>query len=167
MYCSACGSEVQEGLRYCNRCGANLAAESGAPPKLFGIIIALATAAALVAVIGLIAIFFFAVELMGRGNIPAETVVFLMVFTLAVFGIDALLIRQLSRALGIYLKSGGATQTEKSNLNKAKRAGELAEPKQIFMAAQSPHQTAPPESESTTRVLSSEEPATRKLETGE
>jgi len=165
MYCSACGSEVQEGLRYCNRCGANLAAESGAPPKLFGIILALATAAGLVAVIGLIAIFFFVIEMMGHGNIPAETVVFLMVFTLAVFGIDALLIRQLSRALGVYLKTGGAT--EKINLNKAKPASELAEPKQAFISVQSPHQTAPPESEPTTRVLQSNEPATRKLETGE
>lgn len=167
MYCSACGSEVQEGLRYCNRCGAHLAAESGAPPKLFGIIVALATAAALVAIIGLIAIFFFAIELMGRGNIPVETVVFLMFFTLAVFGIDALLIRQLARALGIYLKSGGATTAQKADLNKAKPAGELDEPKQIFIAAQSPHQTAPPESESTTRILSNEDPETRKLETGE
>lgn len=168
MYCSACGSEVQEGLRYCNRCGANLAAESSdAPPRLFGIILALAAAAALVAVIGLVAIFFFAVELMGRGNIPAETLVFLVIFTLAVFGIDALLIRQLSRALGIYLKTGGATKAEKPALPKAKPSQQLAEPKQTFISASSPHKTAPPESEPTTRILPNEEPETRKLETGE
>lgn len=167
MYCSACGSEVQEGLRYCNRCGANLAAESGAPPRLFGIILALVAAAGLVGILGLTAIFFFAIELMGRGNVPAETLVFLVVFTLALFGIEALLIRQLSRALAVYLKTGGATTTKKANLNKAQPATELAEPKQTFISAQSPHQTAPPESESTTRVLQNEEPATRKLETGE
>ena len=165
MYCSACGSEVQEGLRYCNRCGANLAAETGAPPKLFGIIMVLAGAVVLVGVAGLAAVFFFAVEFMGRGNVPAESLVFLIIFTLVVFGINALLIRQLSSALGVYLKSG-ATRTEKPKLNKAQPA-ELAASKQDFIPAESPHQTAPQSSEHTTRVLQSEEPATRKLETGE
>jgi hypothetical protein len=170
MYCSACGSEVQEGLRYCNRCGANLAAETAAapPPRLFGIIMALAAAIALIGVGGLAAVFFFAIELMGRGNIPAETLIFLVIFTLAVFGIEALLIRQLSRALGVYLQSGGAkTQTEKPKLNKIKTATELSEPKQDFIPAESPHQTAPQNSEQTTRVLPTDEPATRKLEIGE
>lgn len=168
MYCSTCGSEVQEGLRYCNRCGANLAAESVAPPRLFGIILALAIAAALVAVIGLVAIFFFVVEIMGHGNIPVETVLFLIVFMLTVFGIDALLIRQLSRALDVYLKTGGAaTTTEKRGLNKPKSANELGEQKQTYIPAQSLHQTAPQESEQTTRVLQNDEPATRRLETDE
>jgi|SRR5215213_7389300 len=169
MYCPACGSEVQEGLRYCNRCGANLAAENAAaPPRLFGIILVLTAAAALIGVAGLAAIFLFAVELMGRGNIPAETLVFLLIFTLAVFGIEALLIRQLSRALSVYLQSGGAkTQTEKPKLNKAKPAPELSEQKQDFIAAESLHQTAPQNSEQITRVLQTDEPATRKLETGE
>ncbi|HEX8369810.1 MAG TPA: hypothetical protein VF604_14785 [Pyrinomonadaceae bacterium] len=170
MYCSACGSEVQEGLRYCNRCGANLApaAEASAPPKLFSIIMILTAAAVLVGVAGLAAIFFFAIEFMSRGNIPAETVVFLLAFTLVVFGIDALLIRQLSRALGVYLKTGGAPPTEKPKLNKAQPvAGELTGQKQDFISAQSPHQTASQKSEQTTRILQGEEPATRKLETGE
>ncbi|HEX8734623.1 MAG TPA: zinc ribbon domain-containing protein [Pyrinomonadaceae bacterium] len=170
MYCAACGSEVQEGLRYCNRCGANLAAETAPapPPRLFGIIMVLATAIALIGVAGLAAIFLFSVEFMGRGNIPAETLVFLVVFTLALFGIEALLIRQLSRALGVYLQSGGAqTQAEKPKLNKAKPAPGLSEPKQDFISAESPHQTAPQDSEQTTRILQTDEPATRKLETGE
>ncbi|HEX8247429.1 MAG TPA: hypothetical protein VF599_04535 [Pyrinomonadaceae bacterium] len=169
MYCAACGSEVQEGLRYCNRCGANLAApEANAPPKLVRIITMLTAAVVLVGIGGLMAIFFFAIEFMSRGNIPAETVVFLLFFTLVVFGINALLIRQLSRALGVYLKTGGAAPTEKPKLNKTQRAaGELTEPKQDFIPAPSIHQTASQKSEQTTRVLQGEEPATRKLETGE
>lgn len=165
MYCSTCGSEVQEGLRYCNRCGANLGAtETVAPPRLFGIIMVLASAAALVGVAGLMAIFFFAVELMGRGNIPAETLVFLVIFTLVVFGIEALLIRQLSRALSVYLQSGGAT-AEKSKLNKAQSAAaQLAEQKQPVSQIQAIHQTAPQSSEQTTRVLIDEETGTRKLD---
>jgi len=168
MYCASCGSEVQEGLRYCNRCGANLAAESSsAPPRMFGVVLALAAAVAVVGVAGLVAIFFFAIELMGRGSVPAETIVFLIVFSLVVFGIDAMLIRQLSRALSAYLKTGGATQTEKPKLHKPKPVNELTEQKQGFIAAQSPHQTSPQESEQTTRVLQNEEPATRKLESNE
>jgi hypothetical protein len=176
MYCSACGSEVQEGLRYCNRCGASLAADETAdapPPRLFGIIMALTGAIVLVGIAGLVAIFLFSLEFLSRGNIPAETVVFLIVFTLVVFGIIALLTRQLSRVLNAYLKSGGATaQIGKGKLNKAQQRqqppiGELSEPEQQdFISAQtaSLHQTAPQDSEQTTRVLhDEEEPATRKL----
>lgn len=166
MYCSACGSEVQEGLRYCNRCGANLAAESGAPPRLFGVVMALAVGSALVGVIGLIAIFFFVIELMGRGDVPIGAIITAISFTLAFFGVEALLIRQLSRSLGVYLKSDGAT-TEKPKLNKAQPVNRLDEQKQDYISAQSPHQTASPNSEQTTRVLQDEEPATRRLETSE
>lgn len=167
MYCSTCGSEVQEGLRYCNRCGANLAAETGAPPKLFGIILALAAAVVLVGVSGLVAIFFFAIEFMSRGNIPAESLVFLVIFTLVVFGISALLIRQLSNALGVYLKSGAATTaTTTPKLNKAQpAAAQLTEQKQSAAQVLSPHQTASQTSEQTTRVLpQDEESATRRLD---
>jgi hypothetical protein len=167
MYCSACGSEVQEGLRYCNRCGANLAAESNAPPRLFGIVMTLAVGSALVGCIGLIAIFFFVIELMGRGDVPMGAIFAAISFTLAFFGVEALLIRQLSRALGVYLKSGGAAPAEKPKLNKAQPANLLDEQKQDYISAQSPHQTTPPNSEQTTRILQDEEPATRRLETGE
>ncbi|MDQ3798643.1 MAG: hypothetical protein M3384_04275 [Acidobacteriota bacterium] len=184
MYCSACGSEVQEGLRYCNRCGANLAAAAdeatGAPPRLFGIIMVLAGVIALVGVAGLVTIFFFSIELMSRGSVPAETVVFLIVFTLVVFGIVALLTRQLSRVLTAYLESGGATsrQTGEQKLNKAPHrqqqqqtrqqqpVGELTVAEEDFISAQtaSLHQTAAQKSEQTTRVLQGgEEPATRRL----
>lgn len=167
MYCSACGSEVQKGLRYCNRCGANIAAtETVAPPKLFSIILVLAGAVVLIGVVGLVTIFFFAIEFMGRGNIPFESLAFLVTFTLVVFGICALLIRQLSRALTVYLQSG-ASQTETPKLNKAQSARELNEAKQDFIPAQSPHETAPPNSETATRILESEKTATRKLETGD
>ncbi|HLM03114.1 MAG TPA: zinc ribbon domain-containing protein [Pyrinomonadaceae bacterium] len=173
MFCSACGAEVQEGLRYCNRCGANLAAESGAPPpRLFGILLMLLGAVVVVGVAGLAAIFFFSIEFMSRGNIPAETLVFLLVFTLVVFGIEAMLIRQLSRVLSVYLKSGDSAATENSKSSKTppqqlqpqQPTRELTEQKQDYIPAQAaPHQTASPESEPTTRILHGEEPATRRL----
>lgn len=33
MYCAECGSEVKEGLRFCNRCGASQVNEKTAPPR--------------------------------------------------------------------------------------------------------------------------------------
>jgi predicted nucleic acid-binding Zn ribbon protein len=156
MYCSSCGSEVQEGLRYCNRCGASLAAET-APPRLLGIVIVLALAVLLVGIVGLAAIFMFAVELMGRGNVPIETVIFLVVFALVVFGIEALLIRQFSRVLGIYLKQGSAPTAIKSETKSSKQ---ITEAQAVFVAHDSLHTTA---SEEKTRRLESEE-ETRKLD---
>jgi predicted nucleic acid-binding Zn ribbon protein len=156
MYCSSCGSEVQEGLKYCNRCGANLGAET-APPKLFAIVMVLALAVLLVGIAGVVAIFFFAVELMGRGNIPVETIIFVIVFTLVVFGIEALLIRQFSRVFAVYTRQGGAPAAKKSE---TKSANKLTEARQDFIAPESVHTTA---SEEKTRRLDSEE-ATRKLD---
>ena len=153
MYCKSCGSEVQEGLRYCNRCGANLAAETEAPPKLFAIVIILALAVLLVGIVGLAAVFFFAIELMGRGSIPLETVVFVIIFALVVFGIEALLIKQLSRVLGIYLKQPAAPKKDKSSK-------QITEAQQNFIAPDSPHTTA---SEQETRRFESED-ETRKLD---
>jgi flagellar basal body-associated protein FliL len=152
MFCKSCGSEVQEGLRYCNRCGANLAAEAEPAPKLFAIVIILAIAVLLVGIVGIAAVFFFAVELMGRGNIPIETVIFLVVFALVVFGIEALLIKQLSRVLGIYLK-------QPSPPKKAEAAKQIPEARQDFIAPDSVHTTA---AEQETRRFESEE-KTRKL----
>jgi hypothetical protein len=163
MFCQACGSEVQEGLRFCNRCGANLAGETqSAPPRLFGLLMVLALACLVVGAIGLAAIFFFAIELMGRGNVPAETVVFLIFFTLVFFGVEALLIRQLSRTLGVYLKTGGTNDARP--LNQTKKDKQLAEARQIFVQTESLHKTASDQSEQPTRILHEEAPTTRKLE---
>lgn len=165
MYCQACGAEVQEGLRYCNRCGANLIAESSAaPPRLFAIILTLAIAALLVGVIGLAALFFFAIEFMGRGNVPAEAVLFLIVFALVFFGIEALIIRQLSRLIGIYLQTGGEAPKEKRGINKSQTPSQLSEARQNFASSASPHTTASDEVEATTRILSEQTATTRKLE---
>jgi hypothetical protein len=167
MYCQACGSEVQEGLRFCNRCGANLSGETEnvAPPRLFGLLMVIAVACLLVGVIGLAAIFFFAIELMGRGSVPAEVVAFLIVFTLVFFGVEALLIRQLSRTLGVYLKTGGTNETRP--LNQTKKDKQLAEARQEFVQTESLHKTASDQSEQPTRILPEDAPTTRKLEMDE
>ena len=166
MYCSTCGSEVQDGLRFCNRCGANLIPETGSAPRLFGIILTLAIAVLLVGVIGLAALFFFAIEFLGRGTIPAEIVIFLIVFSFVFFGIEALLIWQLSRLSAVFLQTGRDVSREKQSINKSKPAPtELPEARQNF-APTIPMQTNEfdEEAERTTRILSEENPTTRKLE---
>jgi hypothetical protein len=106
MYCPSCGSEQIQGLKYCNRCGANLSPETTAPPaKLVSMTWALSIATAIVGLGGLALVFIFAMEFMSRGNSRTADLVFLIFFLLVVLGISALLIRQLSRLINIYLHS--------------------------------------------------------------
>jgi predicted nucleic acid-binding Zn ribbon protein len=164
MYCPACGSQVSEGLRYCNHCGENLIAETSRPPRLTAIILVLGLAVLLVGVTGLAAIFLFAVEFLGRGNIPVESVLFLIVFTLVFFGVEALLIRQLSRLISVYLQTGSTAPKKKHSVGESKSQNQLTEARQTFVQTESQHITAPDESEQTTRILQTEEPTTRRLE---
>src|SRR6187402_3488894 len=105
MFCSACGSEVAEGLRFCNRCGANLAAERQVPPRLLVIITILSLVVAVVTIVGLLFLLILGTEMMGRRDSTAETYIFMIVLFLTVLGVDALLVRQISRLLTVYLQS--------------------------------------------------------------
>jgi hypothetical protein len=49
-------------------------------------------------------------EYMSRGSTKTSDLVFLILFLLVVLTISALLIRQLSRLIGIYLRSGDTTK---------------------------------------------------------
>ena len=108
MFCWACGSEISEGLRFCNRCGASLTAERQARPWHLALIIILSLAVAAVTIVGLLFILIMGTEMMGRRDSTAETYVFLAVLFLMVLGADALMVRQLSRLLTAYLEPGDA-----------------------------------------------------------
>ena len=114
MFCSSCGAQTREGLRYCNRCGANLIEAKAAPPGLFKFTAVLSATIAVVAIAGFTVIFFFGIEVMSRGSVSGEIFVFLIVLTLVVLAILALLIRQLSRLLTVYLETGGASGETKT-----------------------------------------------------
>jgi hypothetical protein len=94
---------------------------------------------------------------MGRGNIPIETIIFVIIFTLVVFGIEALLIRQFSRVFTVYTRQGDAPKTGKSEQKSSKQ---ITEARQDFVKPDSVHTTA---SEEKTRRLDSED-ETRKLD---
>jgi hypothetical protein len=156
MFCPSCGAEMREGLRYCNRCGANLAPEKAAPPRLFGVILAIVGAVVAVAAFAVFVIFLFATEVLVRRDTSAETYVFLIVFSLVIFGIEALLIRQLSRLLTVYIQTDGNTPTGKTKLNAPPTTGQLAEP--IHTTAQISAQTTMPiDADQMTRKLETKE----------
>jgi hypothetical protein len=112
MFCSACGSEVSEGLRFCNRCGASLVSETPeSPPRLLAFIIVLSLAVAVVTIVGLFFILIMGTEMMGRRDSTAETYIFIFVLLLMVVGADALLVRQISRLLTVYLQTGTPQKT--------------------------------------------------------
>lgn len=110
MYCPSCGAEQAQGLKYCNRCGTNLSPE--APPRLVGMIWVLSITTVLVAGCGFVLLFIFGMEFMSRGNTKTSDLVFLILFLLVVLAVSALLIRQLSRLIGVYLRSSDTAKAK-------------------------------------------------------
>jgi len=164
MYCQTCGAEIIGGLKYCNRCGANQFADKTAPANLFGVILTI-TGAIVVVVIGyLLLLSFFASEILNRGNVSAEVYIFLSVFTLFVFGIEALLIRQLSRLLSVYLETSSAPPNKPREMSSGQTAERLLEPQQTPAHVAPTRPIVALDTNEMTRTLPTQE-ATRKLET--
>ena len=128
MYCSACGSEVAEGLRFCNRCGANLGTERKAPPRILVFITLLSLAVAVVTIVGLLFMLVLGTEMMGRRDSTAETYIFIFLIFLTVLGVDALMIRQISRLLTVYLHSEPQNTGAKGRGTLKESVPELAPP---------------------------------------
>jgi hypothetical protein len=98
MYCSACGSQIQGELNYCNRCGAKV---SSADPVLQKSVAGLLTSAmGAIAVVGLVA-FIFVVYLVARSGGDIKVLIPISFFYLAtLFGICFLLLRQVADLTG-------------------------------------------------------------------
>ena len=98
MYCSACGSQLQSELNYCNRCGAKV---SGADPVLQkSVADNLSGAIGYIPCMGFIA-FIFVVYLVLRNGGDMKALLPISFFYLAtVFGITFLLIRQVAELTG-------------------------------------------------------------------
>ncbi|MBV9209422.1 MAG: zinc ribbon domain-containing protein [Acidobacteria bacterium] len=112
MFCPSCGSEQTQGLRYCNRCGANLApASERSTSKLIGMVWAVSLATALISLGGLFLIFIFAIEISGHGNSHTSSIVFLIIALLVLLVIVALMIRLLSRLVNAHLQSRATAPT--------------------------------------------------------
>ena len=103
MFCSACGSEVAEGLKFCNRCGAGLGPD--APPRVFAMIVILSLSFAVVTGLGLFFVLIITTEYMSRRDANAATFVFIALLILLIFALGALMVRQISRLLTVYLQA--------------------------------------------------------------
>ncbi len=105
MYCSSCGLQLTQELRYCPRCGANLLppAPSEKPVSLVGPVWAVSVAITLITLAGLGLLFTFALIVTTRGlSLHAGVFLLLCFLLLAVVSIAGLLIRQLSRLLSLH-----------------------------------------------------------------
>ena len=107
MFCPYCGTESTQGLKYCNRCGANLGAisQGGAqetrPAVSNGAAWAAGISTTAVVVIGLGIIFPLATELTAKGMNPGTVAAIALVISLAVVGCVAMLLRFWSSLLGV------------------------------------------------------------------
>ena len=100
MYCSACGSPITAGLKFCNRCGTSLGRD---PLERKGGSIAggLITAVVLVSLLGLGIMFGGAIALKNGAGMNNDIVGFFMLFCLLIIGTaEVFLLKQLSRVLG-------------------------------------------------------------------
>src|SRR5215471_20151267 len=115
MYCSSCGSECAQGLKYCKQCGANLNSTASLPEGkisfarlaiIFGVI-------ALLGIPGIVGPFAIAEDLMNHHYGDPKLVVMLVMFgsivSLAVIGIFIWL---LFRLVGFSNLVGGANQSK-------------------------------------------------------
>ena len=104
MFCSSCGTEQNQTLSYCHRCGANLKPfESGVPSaKLVSATWAISLAVASVTLGGFGMIFGLVFALINRGmSLDNDGVALVIITSLIILAIDWLLIRQLSRVLDL------------------------------------------------------------------
>ena len=107
MFCPYCGTESAQGLKYCNRCGANLGANPQGdaretPPAVSnGAAWAAGISTTAVVLIGLGIIFPITTELTAKGMNPGAVGAIALVIALAVIGCTAMLLRFWSLLLGV------------------------------------------------------------------
>jgi len=122
MYCPSCAAEVTQELSYCKRCGANLKpilTQASVPPaRLVGAAWAISMAVALVTLGGFGMIFGLVMTLIIRGiNVSPGGMFWISFALLVILAIDWLLVRQLSRVLGMPQLSANAPPAKKPELN--------------------------------------------------
>jgi hypothetical protein len=138
MYCQNCGTEIQPGLNYCNRCGAqvtSLTASEGehvvlVPADVTGPVRWVAATIFLTLISGMIVLFSTIAHLAGRGVTAAPLVVIAGLGLTGIFVIELSLIRILSRLLFEAREQGQLAAPGKSKANDLRPAAaqRLAQP---------------------------------------
>ena len=99
MFCPSCGNEIPFGLKYCNRCGANLITPTATPPTVVGPPVKLAVPTIVIGLtimVGLGIIFGGATAFAQVGIHPAAIVWIVLFSSATLLGSVALLIRFLT-----------------------------------------------------------------------
>ncbi len=114
MYCPTCGSEITVELKYCNRCGANLAL---APNNLPAPMTAPVSLTAPTVVIGLtitvgLAIIFGGATKLAEMHVHPAAITWMLLFSmLTLFGCSAMLIRFWSKMVGVQRQPAASQQS--------------------------------------------------------
>lgn len=96
MYCSSCGNEITVELKYCNRCGANLALTSGnLPAPIVGPVKLTAPTVVLgLTITGGLGIIFAGATELAQMHVHPAAITWMVLFSMAtLFGCTALLLR--------------------------------------------------------------------------
>jgi hypothetical protein len=125
MYCQSCGTQIQPGLNYCNRCGAQVTSLAAAQDEHVVFVPAdvttpvrwLAATICLTMIFGLIILFSTIGNLVGRGVHAAPLVVIAGLGLTGIFVTELALIRMLSRLLFEARGQGQLPAAKGSNAN--------------------------------------------------
>ena len=104
MYCSSCGVDSVEGLKYCKRCGANLSGSSEPtapkrfPPLLIGLFLLVIGG---IAALGLSAPLLMARDLVNSGFMPKQVLMLFAISSSVTVVVIGLLIKVLMRLIGM------------------------------------------------------------------
>lgn len=119
MYCSSCGTEVTRELRYCNRCGANLAnlnqtsALPEQPVRQINLTVPTISIAVMV-IIGLIIIFSSIADLARKDVNPVALTWMVIGGLAAIVGVAALLMHQWTQLAGVIKQKEPRASSKKS-----------------------------------------------------
>ncbi|MEW6729850.1 MAG: hypothetical protein AB1489_00810 [Acidobacteriota bacterium] len=123
MYCPSCGTVLSQGLSYCNRCGAKVIShttnpleQQNKPKNLLEIIQYISIATVIVGLGGLFFTTILAIKLLNKDFAFRHLIVVLILFLLTTFGISAMLLRQLSRVLSVYLGTKASDESKQAAL---------------------------------------------------
>jgi hypothetical protein len=107
MYCANCGTQLIQGLSYCNRCGFNLKERSESNTA---IISAFLTAITVLGTVGLGVMLGGAIVLRKKAGLDQELIGVFMMFTFLIIGVtEFMLARSLSKLLAAKENAGGKT----------------------------------------------------------
>ena len=99
MYCANCGTQLTQGLSYCNRCGVNLKERSVEANT--AVISAFLTAITVLGTVGLGVMLGGAVVLRRKANLDEQFIGIFMMFAFLLVGLtEFMLVRSLSKLLG-------------------------------------------------------------------